>query len=121
MTTKAVLLNLGVFSADNNTRRSLSALAYNFTSPTAAVNRIDLRLLPGELVTWNTPVTSSSFSLISAESPLKVSVTLAPEGANPAVSYTLDNVRLHILDKDVRQIVIENTGTTTVPVLIVQS
>lgn len=122
MTTKAVLVNLGVFLADNNIRRSIGSYSYNFTSPTASVSTVNLTLLPGQSTTWTTPVTTSSCTLVAASGGVNMSFTFALEqGESAPSSYAVQNSKLHFVDKDVRQAVIHNSGTSNVSLTIIQS
>lgn len=115
--TKAVLLNLGVFLAEDGLRRNVGSFAYNFTSPTASVNTNSFTLLPLEVFTWVTPMASSVLTLVSANGPLDLALTLRPAGG-----YSLTASRLHVCDSDVGQLVITNTSTTLpVQLTIVQA
>lgn len=107
--TKAVLLNIGAFLADNNVRRNVGAFSYNFTSPTANLVTNYLSLNPGDTITWNTPMTSSVFTMLSCNGNLTVSFTFRPSG-----SYNLTVGKVHIVDSDVGQMVITNPSATAV-------
>lgn len=105
--TKAVLLNLGVFTADNNLRRNVSTLAYNFTSPTASVMTNNFTLFPGESSTLNTPMSISALTLLTTTSELTVNII--PRTGTP---YTLTVAKLHLVDSDIAQVVLTNPSST---------
>ena len=111
--TKAILLNLGAFLADNNVRRNVQSLTYNYNSPSANVVQTQLTLNPGETFTWSSPMSPSAVTVISCTSPLNLSVTLRPTG-----SYAARVNKLHIIDDDVGQLVLTNPSTTTISRLI---
>jgi hypothetical protein len=116
--TKAVLLNLGVFQADSNIRRNLLSLTYNFSSPTASVLQNSFTLLPGESTVINTPMAVSVVTLISTSSALNASIVLAA----PDPGYSIPISKLHLIDADVRQLTLTNTSSTdSAKVNIVQS
>lgn len=113
---KAVLLNIGAFLADNNIRRSVGAFSYNYASETASVVNNFLTLNPGETYTWVTPMAASSVTFLSCNGVLGMSVTLRPSGG-----YAIDVKKLHIIDSDVGQLVLTNPGATAVNVSIIQA
>jgi hypothetical protein len=107
---KAVLLNLGVMLADTNIRRSIGAFTYNFTSPTASVQTNSFTISPGDSIIINTMAAVSAFSMISTNFPLTCSFVFGPSSG--ISDYALPVSRLHLVDSDVRQIVLQNTSTT---------
>jgi ABC-type uncharacterized transport system YnjBCD ATPase subunit len=113
---KAILLNLGVYLADNGIRRSIASFAYNFTSPSSNVVNTYLTLNPGEVFTWVTPSAVTAATLVSCSGPLKLDITLPA-----AVSYTITANKVHLVDSDVRQVVIKNEGATAVNLVLIQS
>jgi hypothetical protein len=115
--TKAVLLNVGAFLADNGLRRSIGAYSYNYTSPTANIVTNSFSLLPSQTITWNTPMTSSAVTMVSSNGGINVDFTLRPLG-----SYSLSGVRLHVVDSDVGQMILTNPSASVgVNVTIIQS
>jgi hypothetical protein len=112
--TKAILLNLGAFLADNNIRRNVSSLTYNYNSPAGNVVVNQMTVNPGETFTWNSPMSPSAVTVISTTSPLTISVTLRPSG-----SYATKANKLHIVDDDVGQVVLTNPSTTVPARLII--
>jgi hypothetical protein len=113
---KAVLLNVGAFLADNNIRRSVGAFTYNYVSANANVVTNFLTLNPGETITWATPMPQSSVSFLSCNGPVDMSVTLRPSGG-----YAIQVKKLHIVDSDVSQLVLTNPGASAVNVSIIQA
>jgi hypothetical protein len=59
---------------------------------------------------------SSSLMYLTCTAPVDVSIT-----ALPALSYALSVARVHILDSDVRSVVITNNGASASSVFIVQT
>lgn len=116
---KSVALNIGAFLVHNNVRRNISSLAYNFSSPTANVITNNLSLNIGDTLTFNTPMSVSSFTLVSSTSPLDVDFTL--DASAPTPSYSLSLNRVHLVDSDVRQIVLTNNGSSVANVILIQA
>jgi hypothetical protein len=114
--TKAVLMNLGVYLADNGIRRSIASFAYNFTSPSSNVVNNYMTLNPGEVYNWTSPGSSTAVTLISCSGPLKLDINLAS-----GTSYTVTARKVHLLDDDVDSVVIQNTGTAVANLVLVQS
>mgnify|MGYP003613913396 CR=1 FL=1 len=113
---KAVLMNLGVYLADNGIRRNIASFAYNFTSPSAKVVNNYMTLNVGEIYTWTSPGSPTAVTLISCSAPLKLDIHLAS-----GTSYTVVSNRVHLVDDDVDSIVIENTGSSIANLVLVQS
>jgi hypothetical protein len=113
---RAVLLNIGAFLADNNVRRNVGAFTYNFTSPTANAVTNYVTVNPGDTFTWNTPMNPSAVTFISCSAPLEASLTLAG-----GTDYSLTIKSVHLVDSDVRQVVFENTGSVVSKLVILQA
>lgn len=107
---KALLINLGVYLADNNIRRNLATFTFNFTSPTASVSRNDFTLNAGETLTLNTSMAESVFHCIQTNVALNATVNFSL--ASGIASYNVPIRKLYIIDADARQIVLTNTSLT---------
>jgi hypothetical protein len=113
---KAVLMNLGVYLADNGIRRNIASFSYNFTSPSSNVVNNYMTLNAGQVFTWTSPGSSTAATLVSCSAPLKLDVNLAS-----GTAYTVTAKKVHLVDDDVDSIVFENTGATVVNLVLVQS
>lgn len=113
---KAILLNLGAFLADNGIRRSIASFAYNFTSASSNVVNNMLTMNVGEVHSWSSPPTTTSVTLISTNQPLQVDITLASGS-----SYRVLVRKVHLVDDDVRHVVVENTSTSVANLVILQA
>jgi len=113
---KAILLNLGAFIAENGIRRSVASFAYNFTSASSNVVNNLMTMNVGEVYTWNSPSASTAVTLISTNYPLQLDITLA----DGSVYRTMAR-KVHLVDDDVRQVVIENTGSSIANLAILQA
>lgn len=114
--TKAVLLNLGVFLAENGIRRSLASFACNFSSASSNVVSNQLSMNPDEIYTWASRPGATAMTLLSTNQPLQVDVTL-----QSGVTYRMTVRKVHLVDDDVRQLVIENTSASVSNVTIIQT
>lgn len=117
--TKAVLLNIGAFLADNNIRRSIGAFTYNFTSPTAGVVVNNFTLNPGETLTWNTPMAQSAMTFLSCSENITADFTFSV--ASATAPYQMNVSKVHLVDSDVRQMVVTNPGTSASKLVIIQA
>ncbi len=113
---KAVLLNVGAFLADNNVRRNVGAFTYNFPSPTAAVDTRHASINPGEVLSWTSQMNPSAVTFLNCSSPLNVSLNL---GDGTSMALVVNKVL--VLDSDVRSLVIENTGTAVSKLFLLQA
>jgi hypothetical protein len=113
---KAILLNLGAFLADNGIRRSVASFAYNFTSASSNVINNMLTMNAGDVHSWSSPTATTSVTLISTSQPLQLDITLAN-----GTSYRTMARKVHLVDDDVRQVVVENTGTSIANLVILQA
>ena len=119
-TSKAILVNLGVFIADNNVRRNVANSSHNFTSPTASTSTNAFTLLPGETLSLSTSMSESSVTIITCNSTVTCDFTFSSSsGVSP---YSVPVGSLHVVHADVRSIVISNSSTTTASaVMVIQS
>jgi hypothetical protein len=113
---RAIQLNLGVFLADNNVRRSLANLGFNYSS--AAGNVVENYVTVNELggtFTWTSPMSPSKCLIVSTDQPLQIDITpRAGVGSQSPLSQLL------LVDYDVAQIILTNNGTLPARVVIVQ-
>ena len=115
---KAVLVNISAFLADNGIRRSVGTFALNFSSPSSNVVNNYMTLNPGETFAWNSPGLPNSVTLLSTEGPLTCDFNLA---GPPAASYSITVNKAHLVDTSVASLVITNPGTTAVRFVLIQS
>lgn len=73
MANKAVLLNIGVFLADNNVRRNIASFLVNAQSAEAEVNQRDTNVLPEGTYTYES-VPDNSLTVIKTSRPLTAEV-----------------------------------------------
>lgn len=114
---RAMSINLGVFLLENSVRRNVGALSFNYPSNTASVTSFSTTVPAGQTVTWNSNSSSSTCTIIACSQNCDLSINLA----SPGTSYSLKSVKLHVVDSDVRQIVLTNSGTTDSDIRIFQS
>jgi len=110
MASKSILVNLGLYVADNNIRRNLATYTYNFSSPTASSSRNDFILGPGDTLTVNTSMAESAFHCINTSSSLSCTVNFSQSSG--LASYAVTVRKLMVLDSDVRQFVLTNPSLT---------
>lgn len=119
---RAVLLNVGVFLADNNIRRSVASFALNYATTDASANVTHVTVQPGSTYTFMPVVTPSSILVVQTSLPLVADVTYddvaVPERLSVSVK-TLVN-RLWVTDDSVTGIVFENFNAEPARLSIVQ-
>jgi len=113
---KAVLLNVNAFLADNNIRRSVGSFSFNYSSPSTNVVNNYITLNPSEVFTWSSPGSSTAATLIVVSNPIKVDVTF-----NNGDAYSVVVNKMHFVDGDVAQVVFENTGLVVSSLTLLQS
>lgn len=109
--TRAILMNVGVFLADNNVRRNTGSYTFNYTTQTGNTTKDYVTVPAGGTHTWTTPsgMNPSVLTLIVASSAITASVTL-----RDANSYTLTISQLHVVDDNVQEVVFNNDSLTPV-------
>ena len=113
---RAIQLNLGVFLADNNVRRSLANLGFNYSS--AAGNVVDSYVTVNELggtFTWTSPMNPAKCLVVTTDQPLQIDIT---PRSGPGSSNNLN--QLLVVDYDVSQIILTNNGSLPARVVIIQ-
>lgn len=115
--TKSIALNLGVFLLDQNVRRSVGSLSYNYPSASAAVTTFSTIVSARQTFTFTTAASASAVTILSSSQNVDLDLTLA----SPLAPYSVKSTRLHVIDSDVRTIVIQNTGTTDSEIRIFQA
>ena len=114
---KALLLNLEAFLADNGVRRSVGSFALNYTNAQSNWSQLVFSLNPGETRTISSPATGVSATVLRVSSPVRAEVTL-DDVDNPSAEFTVNKALL--LDSPVQQLVLSNTGTTVSQVVLLQ-
>ncbi len=124
---RALLLNLGVFSADNNIRRNIGTFSHNFQCGENATSTVTRVLAPAE--TWTLPQQNAQTTLTVIECTGQVSanVTLGivpamPNKASRLVAITESVIinQLFISDDNIQTIDFLNPGNTPVRITIMQ-
>jgi len=119
---RAVLLNLSAFLAENNIRRNVATLSANY--PGSASQTTFRELNSGE--TW-TFIPSSSVSTYSriliahVTGMLSATLVLAPGSElRPVDSMQIGITRLLVIDDELAQVVFYNPGATAVSITLIQ-
>lgn len=124
--TRAVLLNVGVFLADNGIRRSVASLPCNYQTVDASTSQLNVTIPPASTYTFRPTATPSSILVAQTSLPLLAHVTLDPivgepmQTARPAATYKTVVNKLFILDDAVDQVVFENLGTEPARLSVIQ-
>lgn len=109
--TRAILMNVGVFLADNNVRRNAGSYTFNYTTQTGNTVKDYVTVPAGGTYTWTTPtgMNPSLLTFVAVSSAVGASVTL-----RNATNYALTISQLHVVDDDVQEIVFTNSGLVPV-------
>lgn len=106
VSSKAMLLDLRIFVADSNIRRSASSFSLNF--PAASdVSIQSMTMAPSSSKTITTSMNPSALVVLRTNTPLTAQVTL-----RNSTSFTIVISKLFILDQDVESVVLVNASTT---------
>lgn len=107
MASKAVLLDIRSYLADNNIRRSASSFSVNYGSTSENLLLQTLTLEPNETKLHTTPMNPSVVTLLRTNS--LVTVTVTPR---VGAAFTVDVTRLLILDEDLASLSIHSPSST---------
>jgi hypothetical protein len=118
-TARSILLNVGVFLADNHVRRSTGSYTFNYTSQNGNTT-LDYVTVPenGGIYTMSTPLSMNPNQLtliVVNGGTVTASVTL-----RNSTSYNVRVTQLHVVDDDVQSIVFTNNGTNPVRLILQQ-
>lgn len=124
---RAVLLNLGVFSADNNIRRNVGTFTHNFQCGENAFFTITRVLEPAETWVLTSQNALSQVTVVECTGQLEANLTLGvvPPVTNnasrsvPVTEAVIIN-QLLVTDDNVQTIEFSNPGVTPVRVTIMQ-
>ena len=114
MSNKAVLLDLGVFIADNNVRRNVASLRVNAQSVNGEVNTRDTNVLPTGGIFSYTSIPDNSMTLIKVSKPVTADIN---QGSS---SYTVVINSLYVTTDVIEGVVLTNDGADPSQVFIIQ-
>lgn len=123
---RAVLLNVGVFLADNGIRRSVASLPCNYQTVDASTTQLNVTIPAASSYTFRPVATPSSILVVQTSLPLLANVTLDPligepfQTARPAIVYKTAVNKLLVIDDAVDQVVFENLGTESARLSVIQ-
>lgn len=104
--TKALLLNLGIYVADNNIKRARGSWVFNIASPGQNIQDEYFSIAASGTYTW-TPRVGNVASVLITDKPLTAVVTTPL-----AISYTLTLSQLWIVDYSLQTVAFTNQSTT---------
>ena len=114
---KALLLNIEAFLADNGVRRSVGSFALNYTNPQGSWTQQAFSLNPAESRTIQSPTGGVAATVLRVTSPVRVELTL-DDVDNPSAEFSVN--KSLVLDSPVQQVVISNEGSTVSQVILFQ-
>lgn len=122
--TRAVLLNIAAFFADNNIRRSIATFSANYVTSGSSSNVNYQTVAAGATYTYTPPSLPTSVLVINSSSPLFATINFASVTLN-GVTRASDSVQAVVngnlvLDDQVTQVVLSNPQTYDIQVSIVQ-
>ena len=112
---RSILLDLGVFSADNKYRRNIGAFGFNYLSSDAKIGSLQATLVPSASYTWSLGTTLTKVVVVTVDGTFTnktTAVVTTRTGPSTTVTNTIAVTKLLVLDDDVQQIVFTNTDTT---------
>lgn len=117
---RALIVNFGVFRADNNIRRLIKDFALNYQLASNSVTEVTLDLAPG--ATQNFVALGSTVTILRCSAPVTVTYTLMPL-ANvrvlPVTVVTQVKSMIH-LDDNIGNLTVNNSGIALSTLYFVQ-
>lgn len=114
MSNKAVLLDLGVFIADNNVRRNVASLRVNAQSANGEVNTRDTNVLPSGGTFTYTSIPDNSMTLIKVSKPVTADINQG------STTYSVVINSLYVTTDAITGVVLTNDGVDPSQVFIIQ-
>lgn len=103
MADKAILLDLGVFLADNNVRRNIATVRVNAQSTNGDVNQRDTNVLPGGSYSY-TSLTPNKLTVIKASKPVLAEINQG------STSYSVVINSLYVTSDAFTSLVLNNSS-----------
>lgn len=122
---RAVLLNLGVFTADNGARRSVGAFACNYQAANANTNVSHITVEPGQLWTYSLTDKLTSLLVVRTTSPVKANISfeeVSPTDSLTRPAFSSEQIikQVFVSDDLIEEITFENFQIAPIQLTIIQ-
>lgn len=120
--TKALVINVGVFQADNNIRRAAGAYSLNYASPTNSVSQASSDIQAGQSVTFNGSSRATALTMLRCTSPVAVQYTLNAIAITRPSALTVNSVvnSFFLVDDNIGSVTVTNNGLVATTINFVQ-
>lgn len=120
--TRAMVINVGLFQADNNIRRSVGAYSLNYPSPTNSVNQQVVDLPAGQTIVFNSTNGATALTMLRCTLPVTLQYRLNVIAVVRPSPVTVNSFAksFFMVDDDVGSVTITNSGTATTTINFVQ-
>lgn len=113
MANKSILVDLGVYLADNNVRRNIADFRVNSGSIDSAVAQVDTNVLPAGSYSF-TGVPNNVLTVVRTTKPLVANVNQG------STSFAMTVNSLLVLTDEIAGITFQNDGTDPAQLLVIQ-
>lgn len=120
--TRALVINVGVFQADNNIRRNIGAYSLNYQSPTNAVTQQVADIAPGQSLTFNSTNKATTLTMLRCTTQVALQYTLNVIAITRPAPLTVNAIAnsFFMVDDNVGSFTVTNNGTATTTINFVQ-
>lgn len=108
---RAILVNVGIFGAQQNLRRNLTTISANYQSGSCSQSQGVQTLCAGESWTLKPSSTPNSVVSVSATNPVKATITLSTVAGRMASTFDVIIKQTLLLDDSVAEITFKNLNT----------
>jgi hypothetical protein len=108
---RAILLNIGVFGANQNLRRNLNTISANYQSFSCGQSYGVQSVCGGETWTLKPPSTPTKICVIAVTNPIKATVTQSTVAGRSANTFDVIINQTFVLDDSVSEITFKNEST----------
>ena len=120
--TRALVINVGVFQADNNIRRAAGAYSLNYASPTNSVNQQVADIPAGQSLTFNSGNRDTSLTMLRCTSKVAIQYTLKAIAITRPAALVVNAVvnSFFMADDNIGSVTVTNNGPAATTINFVQ-
>ena len=120
--TRALVINVGVFQADNNIRRAAGAYSLNYASPTNSVNRLDADIPAGQSLVFNVGNKDTALTMLRCTSQVAIQYTLKAIVTTRPVALIVNSIvnSFFMADDNIGSFTVTNNGLVATTINFVQ-
>lgn len=115
--TRTIQANLAVLQGDDNVRRSLSVLSFNWPTALNSVTKTAVNVAPGTSFVFNSAALDNAVTILATDHEVTVSFK---RKSDPGVLITFTVASLLVIDESLLDITVVNNGESVATINFIQ-